>query len=48
MDDLHVTLAGIGDLVDEMLRDVEDGRTWDDDMRDEQVRRLAALLATSQ
>jgi hypothetical protein len=27
-----------------MLRDVEDGRTWDSGTRDDHVRRLAALL----
>lgn len=45
MDDLHVALTSIGDVVDEMTRDVEDGRSWTDDVRDEHVRRLSALLA---
>ncbi|UDY36363.1 hypothetical protein [Dermatobacter hominis] len=44
MDDQYVVLATLRDAVDEMLRDVEDGRPWDDDTRDEHVRRLSALL----
>ncbi len=44
MDDQYVVLATLRDAVDEMLRDVEDGRTWDTDTRDEHVRRLSALL----
>lgn len=44
MDDQYVVLATLRDAVDEMLRDVEDGRTWDTGTRDEHVRRLSALL----
>lgn len=44
IDDLHVTLAGIGDLVDEMVRDIDEGVAWTDDVRGEHVRRLAALV----
>ena len=44
MDDQYVVLATLRDAVDEMLRDVEDGRTWDTNTRDEHVRRLSALL----
>ena len=44
MDDQHVVLASVRDVVDEMMRDVDDGAQWDSDVRDEHVRRLAALL----
>ena len=44
LDDQHVVLASVRDVVDEMERDVEDGRDWDTDTRDELVRRLRALL----
>ena len=48
LDDQHVLLASIWDVVDEMRRDVDDGRDWDTDARDEHVMRLAALLANAQ
>lgn len=48
LDDQHVLLASIRDVVDEMRRDVDDGRDWDTDARDEHVMRLAALLANAQ
>lgn len=44
LDDQYVVLASVRDVVDEMERDVEDGRDWDTDTRDELVRRLRALL----
>lgn len=44
MDDQYVVLATLRDAVDEMRRDVDDRRSWDDDTRDEHVRRLSALL----
>ncbi len=44
LDDQYGVLASVRDVVDEMERDVEDGRDWDTDTRDELVRRLRALL----
>ncbi len=44
LDDQYVVLASVRDVVEEMERDVEDGRDWDTDTRDELVRRLRALL----
>ena len=44
LDDQYVVLASVRDVVDEMERDVEDGRDWDTDTRDELVQRLRALL----
>lgn len=48
MDDQHVVLASVRDVVDEMVRDVDDGVQWDEDTRDEHVRRLASVLANAQ
>ncbi|HMR97035.1 MAG TPA: hypothetical protein PKE05_15980 [Microthrixaceae bacterium] len=44
LDDQYVVLASVRDVVEEMERDVEDGRDWDTDTRDELVQRLRALL----
>ena len=46
--DQYVVLARVRDVVDEMERDVEDGRDWDTDTRDELVRRLRALLLSDE
>lgn len=43
-DDRYVAFAALRDLVAELRRDVEDGRGWDGATRDEQIRRLAALV----
>lgn len=43
-DDQLVALASVDDLLDEWRRDVEDGRSWDDGTRDEQIRRLVVLV----
>lgn len=48
LDDQYVVLASVRDVVDEMERDVEDGRDWDTDTRDELVRRLRALLLSDE
>lgn len=45
LDDQYVVLASVRDLVGEMQQDVVDGRSWDDDSRDELVGRLVALIA---
>ena len=48
LDDQYVVLASVRDVVEEMERDVEDGRDWDTDTRDELVRRLRALLLSDE
>lgn len=43
-DDLELALAATRDVVEEMLRDVEDERPWDQDGRFELVERLRSIL----
>jgi len=45
-DELEVVVAAATDVVEEMARDIDDDRPWDDDARSELVERLQAILGS--